>query len=91
MGRVVSENVKQKITEHHRQLQNSLEEYFPPNNNDSNWLRNPVSRSIQKEDFSFNENDQLILSMIQFQCTSFLLFLFPVLASLTEDYPEILK
>lgn len=91
MGKEVSENVKQDITEHHRQLQNSLEEYFPPNNNDNNWQRNPVNGSIQKEDFSFNENEQLILSMIQFQSTSFPLFPFPVLASLTEECPEILK
>jgi hypothetical protein len=60
LGKVVSENVKQGITEHHRQLQNSFEEYFPPNNNDNNWMRYPFSGSIQKEDFSFNENEQLI-------------------------------
>jgi intein/homing endonuclease len=49
LGKVVSENVKQYITEHHRQLQNSFEEYFPPNN-DNNWMKNPFSGSIQKED-----------------------------------------
>lgn len=43
LGKVVSESVKQAITEHHRQLQNSFEEYFPPNNNDNNWMRNHFS------------------------------------------------
>jgi hypothetical protein len=59
LGKELSENVKQDITEHHRQLQNSLHEYFPPNINDNNWLINPFN-GFQKEDFSFSENEQLI-------------------------------
>jgi type I site-specific restriction endonuclease len=35
-GKAVSENVKHDITEHLRRLQNSFEEYFPPNDNDNN-------------------------------------------------------
>jgi type I site-specific restriction endonuclease len=40
-GKAVPESVKHDVTEYLRQLQNSFEEYFPPNNNDNNWLRNP--------------------------------------------------
>jgi hypothetical protein len=50
-GKAVSESVKHDITEHLRQLQNSSEEHFPPNNNDNNWPRNPFIGSFQIEDF----------------------------------------
>jgi hypothetical protein len=57
--KAVSESVKHDITEHLRRLQISFEEYFPPNNNDNNWLRNPFIGSFHT-DFSIKEYDQLI-------------------------------
>jgi hypothetical protein len=59
-GKAVSESVKHDTTEHLRRLQNSFEEYFPPNNNDNNWLRNPFIGSFQIEDLSIKECEQLI-------------------------------
>jgi hypothetical protein len=90
-GKAVSESVKYDITEHLRQLKNSFKEYFPPNNNDSNWLRNPFIGSFQIEDFSIKEYEQLI----DIASDSVLKQKFPTIslssfwASLTEEYPEI--
>jgi hypothetical protein len=36
--KAVSENVKYNITKHLRRIQNSFEDYFPPNNSDNNQL-----------------------------------------------------
>jgi hypothetical protein len=43
----VYEGVKRNITEHRRQLKILFQEYFPPNNNDNNWLRNAFIGSFQ--------------------------------------------
>ena len=54
------QGVTRHITDHLRHFRNSLAKYFPPNNNDSNRLRNPFILSFQMEDFSINEYEQLI-------------------------------
>jgi hypothetical protein len=90
-GKAVSESVKHDINENLRQLQYSFEEYFPPNNNDNNWLRNPFTGSFQIEDFSIKECEQLIdiardsVWKQKFPTISLSSFW----ASKTEEYPEI--
>jgi hypothetical protein len=59
LGKAVSKSAKHDITEHLRQSQNLFKEYFPPNNNDSNLLRNPFLVSFQMEDFSIKEYEHL--------------------------------
>jgi hypothetical protein len=59
-GKAVSVSIKHDITEHIRQLQNSIVLYFPPNNYDSNLLRNPFFGSFQTDDLTNKEYEQLV-------------------------------
>jgi hypothetical protein len=79
------------MAEHLRQLQNSFEEYFPPNNNDNNWLRNPFIGSFRIEESSIKEYKQLtdIASDSVLKQKSPTVSLSSFWASLTEEYPEI--
>jgi hypothetical protein len=92
-GKAAPESIKHDITEHLRQLQNSSEEYFGPNNNDNNWPRNPFIGSFQTEDFSITEYEQLI----DIASDSVLKQKFPIISlsiywvSLTEAYSDISK
>jgi hypothetical protein len=58
-SKAILESVKNDMTEHLKRLQNSFEEYFPPNYNDSNRLTNSISGSFQLEDFSVKDYEQL--------------------------------
>lgn len=59
-GKAVSESARRDITEHFRQLQQSLEENFPTKKEYNNWLRNPFIGSFLTEDLSFKTYEQLI-------------------------------
>jgi hypothetical protein len=65
-GEAVLENIKHYVVEYFRHLQKSFEAYFPRNNNDKNWLKNPLIFSFQIENFSIKKYEQLIDIVIWF-------------------------
>ncbi|GFG28875.1 hypothetical protein Cfor_06252, partial [Coptotermes formosanus] len=85
------QRVKRDVTVHLRELQNSFEGYFAPNNMDNNWLRNAFVDSFQMEDCSVNEYEQSIDNasdsvLKQKNPTTSLSSFW---ASLTKEYPDI--
>lgn len=92
-GTEVSEIFKNDIVEHLIMLQNTFEEYFPPNNEDLNWLRNPFIDSLQIKHLPIKECEQLIDifsdSTLKQKFPTTLLSSF--WTSLIEEYPEIAR
>jgi hypothetical protein len=86
------QGVKRDISVHLRHFKTSFDDYFPPNNNASNWIRNPFIRSFQMGDFSINEYEQLIdiVSDLVLKQNSSTIPHWSFWASLTGEYPEIL-
>jgi hypothetical protein len=66
--------------------QQSFEEYFPANNNDNNWPKNPFIGSIKEY---IQLIDIVSDSVMKQTLLNISLSRFP--ASLTEEYPEISK
>jgi hypothetical protein len=56
----LSSEISSEITEYLKNLQTSIKEYFPSPKEDTSWLRNSFSVSIEDLDLTLREFEQLM-------------------------------
>src|SRR6218665_1033468 len=57
---VLDESIRKEVADHIRDLDTNLAKYFPPVNNDNDWVRNPFKITEKPAKFSASDYENLI-------------------------------